>query len=263
MELKQLKYAYEEMVSVMSLTEDDGSAIKLPKKITEEGLIEKLKEAIECIDPASDEFTDETNEVIAFVSKPAKKEKPGKSDKKAPVVEVPEEEEEDEEEIEEEDEEDESDEQEEPEEEEEEIEEVPIPKKRTPVVPEKKSKAKKVVEEDDDDDEDDDSDAEVQHKKIEKKEIKAPVKEKKVAKSAIDEEPIEEKPKRVFVHKRNSSFAKALEILATDPFMSLEKLKKICTKKGIDTTGNGVRSAHIMLKRAAEVFRKAGVLNES
>jgi len=259
MEQKQLKSAYEEMVSVMSLTDDDGSPIKLSKKATEQELIALLQEAIECIDTTVDEFSEETEEVIEFVKNGAKKGKPAKAEKKAPVKEV----EEDEEEIEEEDE-------DEDEDIEEEIEEVPIPKKVIPP-PAKKSKAPAKVEEED---EDDDEEEEIEEEEIEEEEEELPKpkaskkqtipapKEKKAAKSVIDEPVEENKPAKKFVHQRNSAFAQALEILATDPFMSLEKLKKLCEKKGVDTTSNGVRSAHIMLKRSAEVFRKAGVLTE-
>jgi len=67
------KEAFQNIIDVLGLQNDDQEDYVIADDITEKQLIADLNEAIAEINPATDNFTPETDEVIAFLSKGSKK----------------------------------------------------------------------------------------------------------------------------------------------------------------------------------------------
>jgi len=97
--LKALKNAFAEMVKVMSLTDDDGNLIEIPKNADEGWLKHHIKEAMELMLP-EDEFSDPTTAVLEELKSEMQDEEVKENEvveatspeeeEEEPVVEVPE-----------------------------------------------------------------------------------------------------------------------------------------------------------------------------
>jgi hypothetical protein len=104
-------------------------------------------------------------------------------------------------------------------------------------------------------------------------EIKKPVKQspvppaKKKAITIVKEEkpvPVKEKKEKVVKvkkEKRITAFGVAIELLCSNPSMDMETLKKKVKSKGIDPDqGNGLRSAHVIVKKIVKLLTINGLL---
>lgn len=89
--VEELRDAYEEMIDVMDLTEDK-KPIEVPEDADEDYLTDKIKKAMEYIDPKIDKFSEDTQVILDSLME-EKEEKPirkGKAVKKVVEVEEPE-----------------------------------------------------------------------------------------------------------------------------------------------------------------------------
>jgi hypothetical protein len=243
---KQLKNAAEELIEVLGLVDDvTKKAIAITKKMGDDEIIALIKEAAEEVTP-DDEISEETREIIDELLNATKKKATAPAAKGKKVI-VPEPEPEDDEDVEEID---------------EDFEELPTDgpengvddedEDEAPVVPDKKAKKQPVAEK---------AVAPAKPKKaITPVKEEAPAKESKPAKAA---KVAKEKPAKAAKVKkpreRNSAFADALLILGKTPEMPVaELIQKVLAKGYDDTAKNGIRSAHLIMKRAIEHLKQGG-----
>jgi hypothetical protein len=98
------------------------------------------------------------------------------------------------------------------------------------------------------------------------KKVKAKVEEveekpKKKITVVKEEKETKVKKEKAVSERKVTLFGTAIEVLCTDPFMTVETLKKKVKSKGLDPeVGNGVRSAHVIVKKIAGLLKKNGLL---
>lgn len=86
MTTEDLRNAYEELVDVMELVDDDDKPLEVPEDADDGYLLGKIKECIEMVDPETDKFSDAAQDILDAVEdgEEPKEEKPKAEAKEKP-----------------------------------------------------------------------------------------------------------------------------------------------------------------------------------